>query len=252
MAFVTRKSLPATASTAQVVRRILLAGVLGLGLLFAGDAAAAKPIDLNITWFEVDEATGNKYLGGSSYRNVDRGSLDLLWGYTVFDATAEEMYRIFTDFGKYSAWNGNQIRSEIQSSEGNVTIVTGETKVMFPIANRRYTLRMAHGKTMLAGERVYVVRWTQETPKADENLRAACGYWQIQPWGENNRYAMVKYVSYADSGIWVPFGIWKTEGRAILRRTFEGLRQHISTVYPNRERVPLATLSTEDDDGGTN
>lgn len=224
--------------------RALLASLL-LSLIALHPASASKEIDMSLSLLEPAAEDFQKLMDGKIFRDADRGKLDLLTGHCVVFGTPEEVFEVVTDYGNYKHWNGNQTRSDILSQDGNVTILKCRTKIPFPITDRKFTLRMSYGSGFIGNEQVYMSYWSLEPPGEDENLKESFGYWQLQPFGERGEFTLVKYVSYSDSGIWVPTGFFKSEGKKILKRSMEGLRDRHAIMFV-KEKDPSKVLAAED------
>jgi len=145
----------------------------------------------------------------------------------VFDATSEEVFRVATDFSKWSEYLPKVHSSKVVSRAGKVTLVALIADLPFPVGRRQVFARYTEER--LPGE-IYRIRFEM----IHGEMRQYLGSVYIEPWarsGSGPPQTAVTYELVAEPDIAAPDS---TINKAV-RRSSSGfvhaLRQHVNDLH---------------------
>ncbi|TVR01738.1 MAG: hypothetical protein EA398_09350 [Deltaproteobacteria bacterium] len=196
--------------------------VLLLVLFHAGIALAqARPSAPRLNDDRIARLDAGEKLTYATIDDMNRGEV-----VGVVDASVDEVLAVLRDYDNYMRWYPDQRAAELLWRRGNEARARGEIRMPFPFPNRRYDIDVRQQNRSVNGVDVVTVTW--QYVEDSGNFREMYGFWWIQPWQDNPRRTLLRYVLYADLGTWLPDGVIRWAQRRMLPGIIDGIREEVA------------------------
>ena len=181
---------------------------------------------------ELDGEDWQEVVDGDVYIDVERGDPNRGEAVGIIEAPMDEVTAIILDYERFDEWYPGQLDPrllELDEASGNARAY-GEVEMPWPVRNRTYEVDVEGGEgTDAAGNPYNWLRWNYV--EGTGNLDELYGFWYITPYGANGEHTLVRYVVYADMGVWVPDPVIRWATRRMLPGIIEGLRERHDELY---------------------
>lgn len=203
------------------ISSLLSALVVGLVLTFTASAAVAQ---VQAERPALDEAKMETLREGGHLRTTERGNPNRAEIVAVLPIGIDQVAEILLDYDNYLSWYPDQVAAELVSREGNTAVATGTVRVPFPFRNRNYTIDVTGGESTYQGRRVARIQWQYR--EGSGNFEEMYGYWYLEQWEDDPANAtLLRYVLWADLGVWLPNGIVNWATRRMLPGIVSGIQE---------------------------
>ena len=177
----------------------------------------------------LDDDDVAELMQGEVIRDLERGEVFRGEVVGMIQAPVSELSAILLDYENLEEWSPAAYGVEILEQTGNEMLISGNTSLPWPIADRNWHLEVQHQNTQFDGQECFVNQWSyvHGSGNLDENY----GYWLLCPYAADASYTVLRYVNHADPGIAIPNAVINWATRRALPDLIENLAERHDEVY---------------------